>query len=425
MTVELPDWTEYTTDETDHRGLDPLGLESVGAGIVRRLLLPGITNATRHVRYYSFFFWVFWTFQEDCRRRGLTKGYPSEQKRWRLRLENILRAATLHVQPGMRGLVGRRKASGWFIPLKARVQVDQAGAATAFQPAFYSASFRALGCGQWIPGKLAQLTKFGEQLARAFHSSLLSAKDGHSYLPAALSNKASISGVAVRKLSKAICLHSVKPSEQEHRHLLGMLLRYTPGFERSSSGRTDRARSRSFALFLEIVRQSKGRLTSTHGLHEIFATGAFSKGRPFTPPAQLSSDFEIWKRYQERQYIKLGLYGIWYEVLHFLTQQQMNSANLSHIISTLSESFSASRVLRDWLGPAATGRSVATVSKSLSRRLERSPNQFGKDAIKLAESVLDLYTPTADRLGICVLLLLCSPFVRLLPPLIAISITFL
>ena len=56
---ELPDWTDYVGGEEDHRGLDPLGLEALGAGIVRRLLLPGITNTTRHVRYYSFFSWLF------------------------------------------------------------------------------------------------------------------------------------------------------------------------------------------------------------------------------------------------------------------------------------------------------------------------------------------------------------------------------
>jgi len=59
---EFPDWTEFCSNETEHRGLDPLGLESVGASIVQNQLLPGITNATRHIRYYSFFSWVFWKF---------------------------------------------------------------------------------------------------------------------------------------------------------------------------------------------------------------------------------------------------------------------------------------------------------------------------------------------------------------------------
>lgn len=56
---DFPDWTEFCSNETPHRGLDPLGLESVGASIVQKQLLPGITNATRHIRYYSFFSWVF------------------------------------------------------------------------------------------------------------------------------------------------------------------------------------------------------------------------------------------------------------------------------------------------------------------------------------------------------------------------------
>ena len=37
---EFPDWTEFCSNETEHRGLDPLGLESVGASIVQNQLPP-------------------------------------------------------------------------------------------------------------------------------------------------------------------------------------------------------------------------------------------------------------------------------------------------------------------------------------------------------------------------------------------------
>ena len=42
--LELPDWTEFCTNESEHRGLDPLGLEAVGASIVqnRRKVSAGI-----------------------------------------------------------------------------------------------------------------------------------------------------------------------------------------------------------------------------------------------------------------------------------------------------------------------------------------------------------------------------------------------
>jgi hypothetical protein len=103
---EFPDWTEFCSNETEHRGLDPLGLESVGASIVQNQLLPGITNATRHIRYYSFFSWVFWKFWS-----GKTdKGRLSEQKRWRVRLENVLRAATLDKDEKIQALIGVTKA---------------------------------------------------------------------------------------------------------------------------------------------------------------------------------------------------------------------------------------------------------------------------------------------------------------------------
>lgn len=37
---EFPDWTEFCSNESEHRGLDPLGLEAIGASIVQHHLLP-------------------------------------------------------------------------------------------------------------------------------------------------------------------------------------------------------------------------------------------------------------------------------------------------------------------------------------------------------------------------------------------------
>src|ERR1017187_130054 len=104
---EFPNWTEVCSNEKEHRGLDPLGLESVGASIVQRQLLPGITKPSRHIRYYSFFCWVFWKFWKD--RTGKVR--KSEQKRWRVRLENVLRAATLDRDEKIRALIGVNKAT--------------------------------------------------------------------------------------------------------------------------------------------------------------------------------------------------------------------------------------------------------------------------------------------------------------------------
>ena len=135
--IQVPDWTEFISDEVEHRGLDPLGLATVGGSIVQRRLLPGITNTTKHIRYYSFFCWVFWTFWEYRGRHGR----KSEQRKWRVRLENVFRAATLLKSPNIGELIGVTKALRIDkLAGNELVRVDRDEAATAFIPANYSSS---------------------------------------------------------------------------------------------------------------------------------------------------------------------------------------------------------------------------------------------------------------------------------------------
>ena len=156
--IDLPDWTKFTSDEHEHRGLDPLGLETVGANIVGTRLMPGITNATRHVRYYSFFCWVFWTYWKNKPK----KGSVSQQRKWRVRLENILRSATLYKDDQLGGLVGVTKAERINnLSANAEITVTGGDAASAFVPAAYSASFKALGCGFWDEETQEQYNKGG------------------------------------------------------------------------------------------------------------------------------------------------------------------------------------------------------------------------------------------------------------------------
>ena len=103
--MTYPDWTERVTDLSGHRGLWPLGLEPVGFSFARQLL-PGLTNVTTDIRYYSFFCWAFWTFEKHLHAQGTTEFNPADQKRWLARLENLFRAATLYSDPDVLGLAG-------------------------------------------------------------------------------------------------------------------------------------------------------------------------------------------------------------------------------------------------------------------------------------------------------------------------------
>jgi hypothetical protein len=62
MSTLLPAWSRGQ-DLSLHRGTGPLGIEAVTTAIVEHQL-PGITNGTWRIRYYSFFSWVLLTFHQ-------------------------------------------------------------------------------------------------------------------------------------------------------------------------------------------------------------------------------------------------------------------------------------------------------------------------------------------------------------------------
>lgn len=396
---KLPDWTAFTKDETDHRGLDPLGLAAIGSGIVQRRLLPGITNTTEHIRYYSFFCWVFWTFWQKGRRAGRL----SEQRKWRARLENVLRAATLCREPNIVGLVGRRKAIlTEHLSPNDHIRVDRVDVVSAFIPAFYSSSFRALGCGKWTPDNGAQLTAFGEELAEKFDLVVRGSAASRSALSTILTNERLIPVKAVRAIADALAIRAVNPGEPEHSLLLELLLRLNTGKDQLNW----QARSRSFALLLEIVEQAQGKVLSGADLHRVFATGRLANDKNFVVPVELRLDFEIWKRYQERQYVKLSIYSLWHEVVQLLDYRISKTASAQHLLSHVRGAFEKSSVALKWFGPGYMQMRVGKAQELLRVRLHNKPNEFGNSSMALTDTLMNLQRTSPDRIGAAIVLLL-------------------
>src|SRR5260370_4035962 len=326
---EFPGWTEYQRSDEEHQGVYPLGLEAVGSYIVSHFLLPGITDATRHIRYYSFFSWVFWTFLQEQRRHGRAGYRPDEFSRWLVRLENMLRAATLDADKKFIGLIGRNKALTFDDAKDGKLRVDQKVAASGFVPAAYSASFAALHCGQY-KGRRAQLTPRGEALGRAFNANFASQRGGTDALRRILSHSSRIAVDTIRTVERAIRVWPVAPDEAEHPLLMDMLLSVRleqPG----EDGGQERhlARPRALGLHFEVIDYGNGKVVGPNDFHRIFACGGIKGESKFTPSPEFRNECEIWKRYQERQFQKLGLYGLWHEVLDNQTERPRQTAPAS------------------------------------------------------------------------------------------------
>ena len=406
--THFPAWTEYRNSEIEHSGLDPLGLTGVGSDIVQRRLLPGITNATRHVRYYSFFCWVFWSFWEQ--NKGKIR--PSEQWKWLVRLEHVWRAATLLQSPNATGLIGVTRALR-IDKLKQQMEVrlDKDNAPTAFTPANYSASFRALGCGEWSPEEGAHLTPFAKDLALAFDSEVRSAVGKGQALTSILSNLKSVTAGSIRTVAGPISMRPVTSSQPEQKLLIELLLRMNSANENAHIFGRHRARSRSFALLMEVAEQSDGKVKSGWDLHRVFATEILPNQKRFSPSLPFQNDFELWKRYQERQYIKIAVYSLWHEIVVLLgyraTKCATNQAILGHLHSLASDS----ALLKEQIGLGGLQKSVGSVLKKIREVLRQRPREFGRAAIKATEVLFDKKIASSERAGTALyLLFLCSSF---------------
>lgn len=403
---EFPSWTEYQRDDEEHQGVYPLGLEAVGSYIVSHFLLPGITDATRHIRYYSFFSWVFWTFLREQRSRGRTGYKPDEFSRWLLRLENIMRAATLDAEGKFVGLVGINKALRFEDARDGRLRVDEKIAASAFVPAAYSASFAALHCGQY-KGRRAQLTASGEALAEAFDDNIRHQRGGAEALRCVLSDSPRVPVNAIKKIEHAIRIRPIAPDEAEHRLLSEMLLSIPAEQREQDSDERHLARSRTLGLILEMIDYGKGKVVGPTDFHRIFACGGL-KGEPkFTPSAEFQNEFEIWKRYQERQFQKLGLYGLWHEVLGFLAKQPRQIAPAADILAHLLGHYEHSALLSSWIGEDSLAMTVAKADQKLLDHVG-DHSRLGVAAWSVDEQLYSA-TTIADRVGCSVVLLLMAP----------------
>lgn len=404
----FPAWTEYRSSEIEHRGLDPLGLTGVGSNIVQKRLLPGITNATRHVRYYSFFCWVFWSFWQQ--NKGKTK--PSEQWKWLVRLEHVWRAATLLQFPSVTGLIGVTKALRVEkLKQQMEIRLDKDTAPTAFTPANYSASFGALGCGRWSPEKGAHLTPFAEKVALAFDSEVHNAVGKGQALKSILSNQKSITVKDIHAVATSVCMRPVTKDQPEQRLLIELLLRMDPFKKDTEATDQHRARSRSLALLMEVAEQSEGKLSTGWDLHRVFATEILPNQHRFLPSPQFQNDFELWKRYQERQYVKIAVYSLWHETVLLLGYRATKCATAQEILGHLLISASESTFLKEQIGTGGLQKDVRSVLEKVRESLRHRPRDFGKTAIRSTETLLDQSTPTAVRVGTALhLLFLCSSF---------------
>lgn len=361
MTESLPAWLEAPESAGEHQGLQPLGLETVGFWMVDQLL-PSLTGTTVHVRYYSFLSWAFWTLTEKAKKEN-TKIDVDRQQRWRNRMENAMRAATLYENPDLNGLVGVSKTPR--LEENDLFPIDREISTTAFDAAFYKPSWRDLRCGELVRergGTLVELTSTGKKLAELFDQGVRQHDQGDAYRRL-LGEEARLPASVIEILAPGLRLDRVPDETDEDEALIELLVRRDTSSTRPNWREIENARARTTGLLLQMVNQSPGKLEGEEDVLIAFAGGRLPDGSEFSPSDAFRTSVTKWKRYYERQQEKAALYSLWVALNEVLHGREL-AAN--EIIGEMLVAFEESDVVIDLLGQEALDLTVDEVQKKLA-----------------------------------------------------------
>lgn len=398
MNVTGPTWLDPST-RPKSGGMWPLGLEPAGFRMINDLL-PGITNATFRPRYYSFFAWVHWTHEVAV----ASNQTLLSQKEWRQRLEMIFRLATQVYHPDYVGLIGRTRTPHLDLDDHEMVSLDRKNVTTAFQAAFYSSSFGYLGCSYTSsPRAPVELTEYaGLPLARTFEEGLRREKGIEPALEWVLSDEMEVPARVIYDLAGPLALRPLTPNEPEHPVLVDLLFRL-PGGAIGEASPLDEDRCLSLGMLLDVLAQAgEEGISDAWELHRIFATGALPDGQMYVPASVFEDHFALWQRYQERQFQKVGLYGIWSALIGCLRDGVSLPVS---VLRRIQQDIADAELTLEWLPGASLSFRVDEAQEWVWAIAQESGG-VGSAMADLSEVVRDRRTERAERAAAALVLLL-------------------
>jgi len=291
----IPHWTSSAKKSA---GRDPLGIQATSVRMYRTLV-PGLTNVTNRLRYYSYYCWVVYLWQEIRYEDDLAGWYTF------IRRAEALYALTCEAfQPETTGLAG----SDWardFLPNLTGTTVNlrpatEGAEAKQYLKAkrgnfgqFYVASMQEVGLLE--PNSILPIvTKDGEALARAFGEAI--GKQAHTALAAAI-NCGEVATGDLKRLGEAIHPSAIVEGTSEMELLREFL------WPKSLVLAGAEARRTSAWLLLDLA--NKGvEIGRTIEVRNIFYDALLPDGSPYQPGGAI---IQRWRAYQANEFCHVAL----------------------------------------------------------------------------------------------------------------------
>jgi hypothetical protein len=323
----LPNWSQPTRPSL---GRDPLGIQATSVRVYRGLV-PGLTNVTNRLRYYSFYCWV-------VRHYELTR-HAEDEAAWRIfirRAEALyVLACELHDPERTDGLAGSDWARKYLSNhTGARIQLhrhtDKPGEAGADQyllalrgnfGQFYVSSMTEVGLLQPTRGIPLVSRPRGEDLADAFGLAIGEAIEK-------LIARILVSGILETKdaliVGKAVHPASINAGSKEMRLLRDFLLANQPepvdGTPRRSSA----------WLLLDLARRGIS-LDDEDGIRRAFYYRMLVGKNPYRQTGEI---IDRWRVYQANEICHIAL-EIWLNAVALMVQKHQGSIAPSVVIGEL------------------------------------------------------------------------------------------
>ena len=280
-------------------GRDPLGMQATSVRMYRTLV-PGLTNVTNRLRYYSFYCWVvaLW-----ARVR-----HADDELEWRLfirRAEALYALACESVESNTRGLAGSEWARKYWTEFKGtRIDLvphtNRPGETGQYLMAkrgnfgqFYVRSMlevKLLGDSARVP----IVAKDGQNLAEAFAAAIGEQVDGE--LATAV-NSGALSKVALQRIGEATHPSRLSGNTREMRLLRDFL------WPKSLDAPGSKARRSSAWLLLDLSRKGVNIFDET-ALRRAFYLRVLPDGKPYTPGGAI---VDRWRAFQANELCHIAL----------------------------------------------------------------------------------------------------------------------
>ena len=296
----LPTWSQASRPTL---GRDPLGIQATSVRVYRELV-PGLTNVTNRLRYYSFYCWVV--------RHYETTQHSDDETRWRIfirRAEALyVLASELEDPEGTGGLAGGDWARAYLREhgegrIELRRYTDKPGERNAGQyllarrgnfGQFYVRSMTEVGLLQPTTGVPLVSRPRGEELADAFGAAIGS---GVEQLIAKTLVSGRLEWKDAKVIGRAIHPASINGGSKEMRLLRDFLLANVPDT-------VDGTPRRSTAwLLLDLVRRGVS-LDDEAAIRRAFYHRMLPRNRPYNQTGQI---IDRWRVYQANELCHLAL----------------------------------------------------------------------------------------------------------------------